>query len=405
MNVLLVGESTSKNLGAQAIFVTLKFLFEKHGFSVDGWDLSRYTFVEIDGDFGNGEVVASGSGPRPAVQAGSSIKMRLLDIISLLPGFAQKWIVYVTKKRAEMAMRASWRRMLRDYDLVVFGGGALLQDVNWSFPLALVHLSRAARAVGCPYVCVGVSSGSHFSHLGKRWLREFLDDCRYIALRDDASRESLGRIGSYDADTYVDSALLLASVRTVDPGPRGRALGINVIGETLHLRLGPAAHRQYLADLAGFVREEVILFTTGQDADHDAALQLAASAEIKESGVRVRVAPPPATLQELCTTIAGLDVVISSRLHAGILAKSFGCALIAIGWDNKVRGFCDMLGISANYVDSRKLSSAELAGQLRAIVAAGIDQPDRVSDCVDRLNELPKQLNSLGQQLGAAKNG
>lgn len=408
MKVLLVGESLSSNLGDQAIFITLKHLLECNGFSVTGWDLSRYRFVELADEAGMSATAEPAADTDVRAAQFSRIRAGLIELVNHLPGFAQKWAVFATKKRAAVINANEWTRILRDFDMVLFGGGALLQDVNWSFPLGLVEFSRAARRAGIPSACAGVSVGSRFSKPGRRWLQEFLDYCSYIALRDERSREDLSAIGRYNTEVYPDSALLTSSVLGIDVTARTGTLGINVIGPLRHPRLRQAAHRSYLARLAEFIRavdkrqagewRQILLFTTGQGGDYDAARSLLSSSELRSLEIELRLAPSPGTLGQLCQTIASLDVVVSTRMHAGVLAKSFRRPLVAIGWDGKVRGFCEMIGIEDYYTDIEDLRPDFLARKVREIAEAGYVQPDRYEVCIDRINELPARLKAIAAQ-------
>jgi polysaccharide pyruvyl transferase WcaK-like protein len=396
MKVLLIGEIASPNLGDQAIFATLRHLLQSHGFVVTGLDLSRYLEVGPSDPWPEGDGIAN---KRPG---SSGLKQCLLRIVDILPNSVQKWIVFLTKKRAWLTRHHGWQEYLKSFDLVIFGGGALLMDNNWSFPLALRNLSRSTRAAGRRYVCIGCSTGRRFSASGQRWLKEFLDGCEYIALRDVHSVEGLRQIGSYEADVYVDSALLMAALMPEIAAAERNVLGLNIMSPVRHHRVTGKVYERYLDELAKFIElagaskagnwNRIVLFTTGDMRDYEAARKLFNWSRVQSAGAKLELAARPRTLEELCKTLACFSLVISSRMHAGILAKSFGIPLVAIGWDEKVRGFCNTIGIADSFVDIEEFRAEHLARKLSRIVAAGLVQSDDVRARLLELSELPERL-------------
>jgi polysaccharide pyruvyl transferase WcaK-like protein len=402
MNVLLVGEIASPNLGDQAIFATLRHLLQSHGCRVTGFDLSRYERIgPTDGL----------RGCRPLsdkTSLSSHLKGRLLKVVSVLPDGMQKWVVFLTKKRADLLHRKAWQSYMGQFDLVVFGGGALLMDNNWSFPLALRNISRSVRAAHGRYVCIGCSTGRRFSKRGRGWLKEFLDHAEYISLRDSNSMEGLRRLGDYDAEVHVDSALLTSALMPDLAVPDPHVLGLNIMSPVRHPTLTPKVYGSYLDEMADFIEltatdetnhwKRIVVFTTGDERDHAAASALVERPQVRSAGIQVELVETPGGLDELCATIAGCGLVISSRMHAGILAKSYGRPLIPLGWDEKVRGFCDAIGIGDSFMDIQSFSAEALLARVSRIVGADMLQPDEVSACVSALERLPERLEQLAGQ-------
>lgn len=399
MKALLVGEIASRNLGDQAIFATLRHLLESSGYRVTGLDLSRYVIIGPTEDV-RGEGQASSRATLV-----SRLKGPLLKVVNTLPNVMQKGVVLLTKARADLLRRKAWRVYMREFDLVVFGGGALLMDNNWSFPLALRNLSRSVRAAGVPYACVGCSTGRRFSVLGRRWLREFLDHAEYISLREAHSMQGLRQIGAYEADVIIDSALITSTLMPDLALPDRHVLGLNVMSLIRHPRLTPGVYGAYLDELARFVEliaadetktwNRVVVFTTGDERDHAAASALIERPQIRAAAVQVELARSPGRLKELCTTISGCGMVVSSRMHAGILAKSFGRPLVALGWDEKVKGFCDAIGISDSFLDIENFTAEDLLAKVSRIVDSDLVQADKVNACVSALERLPEQLERV----------
>jgi len=398
MRILLVGEVNSDNLGDRAIYVSLKQLFESDGYEVGGWDLSRNTPGIQDPESSSVESVAPHRRGKNSQTPGLRIKGRILQRLDTSPHWIRKAAVYLSKKRTARRMRTAWASELQNCDLVVFGGGALLSDNDWSFPLALVNFSRAARAVGKPYVCVGCSTGSRYSAMGRRWLQEFLDHCQYVALRDQLSLQGLHQLGEYRADVYADSALCIGDFYPRDPARNAGTMGINVIAAARHHRLHQQTHSNYLRELSSFVQaiangeagpwQRVLLFSTGDQQDYQAAKDLVAGLDLTDSSVEITAPEPGSTLAGLCELIAGLDLVISTRMHAGIIAKSYRRPLIAIAWDEKIRGFCRMIGIEEDCLDIELFRGELLLQKVRKFAGAGLKQADEVEERVSELKAV-----------------
>ena len=136
---------------------------------------------------------------------------------------------------------------------------------------------------------------------------------------------------------------MTAAVVTDVPLPDGRSLGLNVMAPVQHPRFTRQAYEAYFRELSNFVE---------------------AVGEVQSAGVSVDLAPDPRTLDELCATIAGCGAIVSSRMHAGVLAKSYRRPLVALGWDEKVEGFCETLGIRDSFVDIDNFCARNLVDRL-----------------------------------------
>ncbi len=396
VKVLVVGEIASRNLGDAAIFVTLRHLLQKRGFEVTGLDLSRHHRI------GPQDFLPPGNGAARTGEEATGIRNLIMRAVPFLPRFAKQGLVYLTKYRASRTRARDWRDDAGKFDLIIFGGGALLMDNNWSFPLALRNMARSVKAGGGRYVCVGCSTGRRFSRQGKAWLKEFLDGADYIALRDRSSIGGLKRIGNYPAQVFADTALMTAAVVTDVPLPDSRSLGLNVMAPVQHPRFTRQAYAAYFREMSNFVEavgegqagawERIVIFSTGEPRDFDAAKDLAGLPAVQSAGVSVDLAPDPRTLDELCATIAGCGAIVSSRMHAGVLAKSYRRPLVALGWDEKVEGFCETLGIRDSFVDIDNFCARSLVARLSRIVDSDLTQPDKMNERLAELERLPEQL-------------
>ena len=103
-------------------------------------------------------------------------------------------------------------RTIREADLLLFGGGGLLQD-RTSIANVLFQLSRPffASLLGTPFMCYALGVGPLKSALS-RWLtRKVLQKAELILVRDQDSLDTLRQIGLISPSIQVtaDPALLL----------------------------------------------------------------------------------------------------------------------------------------------------------------------------------------------------
>jgi polysaccharide pyruvyl transferase WcaK-like protein len=402
MKILLVGEWNSQNLGDQAIYVSLRRLFEAAGHHVEGWDLSRHTYFEAGSVPPDGAAHVSKRQSGHLQSIGARTKAAIIRVVEVSPKFVRNSVVFITKKRAMLLRHRTWQEEFRKYDWVLFGGGALLMDNNWSFPLSLSHLSRVVKAADRKYACIGCSTGEVYSRQARRWLADFLDGCDYIALRDHLSLEGLRKIGRYEADVFADSALTISDSFESMRSDKSGTLGLNILSPLCHPRLSKQNYERYINEIKAFIRavgegkvgawQRLVLFGTGERRDSAAAIEIAAEFQGRFESVKICAQPRPQGLEELCQTIAGFDVVISTRMHAGVIAKSYGKPLIALVWDRKVRGFCDMVGIGMDCIDIENCRSEVLIARVKQFVESDFIQPDRVEECTTKLAWLPEKV-------------
>ena len=101
-------------------------------------------------------------------------------------------------------------RAARKADVMIFGGGGLLQDDSSHLNLPY-HLSRVevARNRGTPVAGVGLGVGGLSSVLGRRLVRRTMGAAVAITVRDAASRDLLTEVGVPGSQLAADVAFAL----------------------------------------------------------------------------------------------------------------------------------------------------------------------------------------------------
>lgn len=212
-------------------------------------------------------------------------------------------------------------RELRRADLLLSGGGGLLQDKtsgrNLTYYLGLIRL---ARLLGTPAAVFNQSIGPLSVRGGNRVARAVRG--LPLVVRDRGSLrtlETLGLTGVLGGDPALllqPSPGLVRDPASVVIAPRGD------VAESL-----PPLRELVQALQAGGHR--VVALALMPAADGEAARSLGADAVIES-----------ADPQLLLDTIAASGYVVGVRLHALILAAAAGVPFAGLSYDPKVQGFC-----------------------------------------------------------------
>ena len=244
---------------------------------------------------------------------------------------------------------------LQDFDLLISGGGGLLQDAtSWRSPLYYLAVLRMARRAGLPIACIGHGIGP----LGRWWVRRLtrraLSRVDLLAVRDNLSLEAVRSLGiAHQAEVTADLAFLLPAATATDTEEAWRKSGLSpaarpVMSIALRRPPGPA-HSELATRLAASVgsacqqlglRPVLVPMQHPRDAEFasDVASAMRTSAEIMRAHL---------TARELLALIASSDLVVAMRLHALIFAAICGRPIVAISYDPKVDGLMAELGLEA----------------------------------------------------------
>lgn len=310
-------------------------------------------------------------------------------------------------------LRPAWRDGLKDADLAIFGGGQLIQDCDLNFPLKLAAAADECRHQGIPITVYAVGVAPSRSARGRRLLSRLLGMPPrpvFLAARDPESALNLATFGWGTADSICRDPGLLASRLWPAPPhpPRTRPLvGLCIThpGVVQHHADEPRARdaAPHLLDLYAIAVQDlvaggydVLCFSDGAGEDElaiTAARGRLLAADPADGG-RVRIAPRARTPGDLARLIAGLDAVVAHRLHAAILAYSYGIPAVGLRWDSKLPAFFASVGRLAHTV----LLDEAAARRMAALVAeARADPIDRAA----REGVLGEASDGVGRLLAA----
>lgn len=287
-----------------------------------------------------------------------------------LPGIARK----AAGKVLDAARILAW---VRRRDLVVVPGMGVLEASlplrPWGFPLTLLCLSAAGRAVGTKVALVGVGADV-VADRATRWvLTRAAALATYRSYRDDLSRSAMREMGLDVSEDAVHPDLAFAL-----PDPQSPAMAhTGTVGVGVMAYYGGGAdranaaqiHRSYVGALTTFVGavaasgRPVHLFVG--DAK-DVAVAETIIAAVADERVALAAA---STLPELMARMAAVDTVVATRYHNVLCALKLGKPTISVGYAAKNDVLMAEAGLGAFCQRAGSVDPALLLTQLAAIEA------------------------------------
>jgi polysaccharide pyruvyl transferase CsaB len=292
-------------------------------------------------------------------------------------------------------------RALREADVLVLGGGGLIQDGTSVYNLPLYALFVGlARLFGLRVVAWGLGVEPIWTRLGKLLARAIVGMSSRFSVRDHESLRLLRVAGvpTEKVQVTTDPAFLIPVPEKAGQSSDRRHvifclrdLSDNHPGINLHYLL-PVSVRKRLgvgwkptrerADglveamgagveyCVGTLDTDVTLLALWPGRD-DLVLE-SVQRDATRRGVparRVRMETEMGTPQDVARFVAGADLLVSMRLHALIFAAAAGVPTLALAYARKMRG--EMTALSMERwvveVESRTPSPEEVTGKLAAL--------------------------------------
>jgi polysaccharide pyruvyl transferase WcaK-like protein len=282
-------------------------------------------------------------------------------------------------------------RELRRADLLLVGGGGLLND-HW--PLVIPRYLGwvvAARMVGTRVAWIGVGVGP-IRRRAWRWLARLAARLSApVLVRDEASAELLGG-RSNRVSVIPDPALFLEPPKAARPGP---IMGL-IVREPVHGREPyVVALVELLARIADAGRTSGLtprLLLMDPAADRAFARRVAD--RLARDGSRPASEALGPSVERAWQQLGELQVAVSVRLHGVLLAAMAGVPCVPIAYDGKVTTAAERLGLGDVVI-----SPGSVAGDAVARSLATVQQPDRVRQVAERVASLRDQVDDVRRLL------
>lgn len=264
-------------------------------------------------------------------------------------------------------------RAVRSCDVLVAGGGSLLQDVTSPRPVAFYGGMMLAAAQAGKLVAVYAQGLGPLRQRGARVISaRSLAAAHYLSLRDAGSLTLAEQLGIIGAELVADPVLAMRPPELADlRGPadlrepasaRTRlAVAVRPWGQSRRWLAALVCALMTLAD-----RVEVVLVPmhAGQDVE---------IAHVLADRLRPRFGPgldlvePDGGYAASTAALQGADVVLGMRLHALVIGAAAGVPIVAISYDPKVAAFAAQVGLDA-VLDTEELATDAGANVLRCAV-------------------------------------
>ena len=241
-------------------------------------------------------------------------------------------------------------RALAKCDLLISGGGSLLQDVTSNRSLYYyLSIMMLAKQLGKPVMLYAQGIGPVCGALARGAMRLIGNMVDLITVRDEGSREELKRLGVTRPKIYVTADPVLA-IHPVDK-QIGRAILRKHGCEGASPLVGIAArewrdwshYKQVLAQAADVIAAEfgarIVYLPMQFPEDVTVAKKIAGRSRQPAALLNGEY-----TTSELLSLVGNLDMLISIRLHALIFAGVMHVPMIGISYDPKIDRFLESVG-------------------------------------------------------------
>ncbi|ADL08441.1 polysaccharide pyruvyl transferase CsaB [Thermosediminibacter oceani] len=241
---------------------------------------------------------------------------------------------------------------LKKADMLISGGGSLLQDVtsplSLLYYLGVISLARTFKKKVFIYA-------QGFGPVNRAWarllVRRVVQTVDYITLRDEESAEDLRYLGVSRPPVVVTADPVLGlDLSTVDKDrgiallrQAGADLNRPLVGLALRCWKGEEVYLPAVAGLADRLIEEgalPVFIPFHHPEDLDAAKQAIQLMKRPEAVLLKR----PLTVEEMLSVTGCLSMMVGMRLHSLIMAAACGRPVVGLSYDPKVDRFLRLIG-------------------------------------------------------------
>jgi len=243
-------------------------------------------------------------------------------------------------------------RVLHNSDLLISGGGSLLQDVTSDRSLYYyLSIMMLAKKLGKPVMLFAQGIGPVRGALARGAMRYIGNMVDLITVRDHGSQQELAALGVTRPPVYVTADPVLA-MHPVDK-QFGRVIlrqyqlegATPLVGISVREWKSWDYYKKILAQAADTIIAEqgarVVFLPMQYPDDLGVARKIA---DMMEHGATVL--DGEYTTSELLSLVGNLDMLIGVRLHALIFAAIMQVPMVGISYDPKIDRFLEMIGES-----------------------------------------------------------
>lgn len=238
-------------------------------------------------------------------------------------------------------------------DIILFGGGCLFNEKEPDSMRIWYRQFQWFAFFRKKIIIIGQSFGTFTSEKNKKILRRVVTNknIEKIFVRDVESRRCIKALGAADVEVLADSALWLTKedfeIEEKTEKPYVLIALRTWLGfdeSSLHEKIESIAH--YVSDIYG-MKSKIVVLQKGENGDEKTSTKLfekikLISAESPESWN---------SIYDIATIYKNAGVVISMRLHGGVMGLIMHKPVIFLDYDDKVRNF--VTGLRENGMGSQ----------------------------------------------------
>ncbi len=285
------------------------------------------------------------------------------------------------------------RKTFRDSDLLISGGGSLLQDTTSLRSLVYyLWIVRMARSCHRPVMFYAQGIGPLRRRVARALTRIVANRVQYITVRDEESANLLRRIGVSRPPIEVTADPAFALKPANDERVRsiiaeaGVSEYLPVIGFALRAWPGGPAAEDYVdlgRRMISAVNCSLLLIPMQPTGDLELSNRIAAGVGQNACVLQSRMSP-----SEAAGAIGRMSGMVAMRLHALIFGAIGGVPMLALEYDPKVSQLMSRLGQGARCLSLKHFSPEAAADSLIAALNEGTYLRDDLKDRSRQMSEL-----------------
>ncbi len=296
---------------------------------------------------------------------------------------------YEVEAVSRWSLPAIWRA-LRGADLLISGGGGLIQDTTSTMsPLYYLGILRLARLTGTPYMIFAQGLGPLRCTLTRWATARCFRRAAAITVRDEQSAHLLADLGvtSPPAAVTADPALLLEPCAPEHARELLATYALAADRPLIGVSLRSWPQAELVTPAAALIRHlreslaaQVLLIPFQPEQDLALAWRLAS-----EAGGQVAILDQPISPLELLGIITQLGLLVSMRLHGLIFAAARQVPALALGYDPKVAAFAARAG--QPLIELPGLSTDSLAREASRLWETRAERASQRQEAAQRLRQ------------------